>query len=139
MKFFLVLSFFLVNTVSFGQVDTLQLKENLRRLDASLISKDSIEIGKLLDEKVTFGHSNGWIESKADVLKDISGGYLVYDKIESADLRIISDKGWASVRMNANVKGTVNSKGFDMKLHILQVWRRVKGEWKLIARQSTKI
>jgi len=139
MKAILLLLLLFGNIVAFGQKDTVALKENVRRLDAALLSKDSVELVKLLDDEVTFGHSNGWVESKADVFRDLRTGNLVYEKIETSDVRINGDNDWASVRLIVNVKGTVNTKGFEMKLHVLQVWKRVKGEWRLIARQSTKI
>jgi hypothetical protein len=70
----------------------------------------------------------------------LSTGYLVYTKIESRNIRLTGEKDWASVRYEANVKGLMNYyTPFELKLHILQVWKRVKGKWRLVARQSTKV
>ena len=123
-----------------AQVDSVGLKEAMRTLDKALIEKDSIALSKLLHNKVSFGHSNGWVQSLDDVRNDFASGKLSYQKIENSHTTIAAiNKKWATVRMNIATEGKLNDKVFAMNLHVLQVWMKTKKGWKLLARQSTKI
>ena len=115
------------------------MKHSVAALDRAMLQKDTVALVKLLHTNVTYGHSNGWVETKPDVIRDLQTGYLVYDKLDASDMKIMAGEGWASVRMKLNAKGKVNNKDFDLQLHVLQVWKRVKKGWQLIARQSTKV
>lgn len=135
----LAVTFLFFASFSFAQADTVQLKQAVQALDRALLAKDTLMLVELLDDKVTFGHSNGWVETKQDILRDLRTGYLSYEKLESSNYKITEDNDWVSVRMNVAASGKVNEKPFDLKLYVLQVWKRVKNDWKLIARQSAKL
>lgn len=125
--------------VLFAQTDTVSLKETVVKLDRALLQKDTVILLDILDQKVSFGHSNGWTETKQDIIKDLSSGYLLYEKLETSNIEITTGRKWASVRMKVSAKGIVNKKAFDLQLFVLQVWIKEKNKWKLIARQSTKL
>ena len=124
---------------SYCPTDTIQLKLAVVTLDKALMEKDSTVLLRLLHPQLTFGHSNGWVETKRDVIKDISSGYLQYETLETTNISIVKGNDWASVRMNVLAKGVVMEKPFDLQLYVLQVWKRMKNGWQLIARQSAKL
>ncbi len=138
-RYFVSLLLLFVSFVSFAQEDTVSLKEAVVQLDQALLHRDTVILLDILDQKVSFGHSNGWTETKRDIISDLSSGYLYYEKLETSNLEITTGKKWASVRMKASAKGIVNKKAFDLQLFVLQVWIKEKNRWKLIARQSTKL
>jgi len=129
----------LISHSAFTQVDTTELSKAVQQLDRALLGKDTIVLHQLLADKVTFGHSNGWIQSKADVIKDLASGKLVYEAINRSNVSYSGTSKWKSVRMNVAVNGRLNEKAFTMQLHVLQVWLKHKRNWKLVARQSAKI
>ena len=139
MKWMLPFLLLFVCFKSYCQTDTIQLKSAVVTLDKALMEKDSTVLLSLLHPQLTFGHSNGWVETKRDVIKDIISGYLQYEKLETTNISIVTGKDWASVRMNVVAKGVVNEKPFDLQLYVLQVWKRMKNGWQLIARQSAKL
>ena len=61
-----------------AQVDSVGLKEAMRTLDKALMEKDSIALSKLLHNKVSFGHSNGWVQMGKEVWNDLAIGKLMY-------------------------------------------------------------
>lgn len=138
-KFFLIAAMLGFGTLSFGQTDTTGIRAAMVQLDAALLKKDTATIGRLLHRDVLFGHSNGWTETKEDVLKDVAGGYLVYDQLASDNIRVNTAAKLVLVRMKVAAKGKVNNKDFDLSLHVLQVWQKHKNNWQLVARQSTKL
>ncbi len=137
--YFVSLLLFFVPCVLFAQADTVSLKEAVLQLDRALLQKDTVILLEILDQKVSFGHSNGWTETKQDIIRDLSSGYLLYEKLETSNMEITTGKKWASVRMKVGAKGVVNKKAFDLQLYVLQVWLKERNRWKLIARQSTKL
>jgi len=133
-----VLVLFLFNS-TYAQVDSVGLKTTMQKLDAALMQKNETELLVVLHKDLSYGHSNGWIQSKSDVLNDFKTGKLVYNKIENNSSAILSiNKKWATVKTNTNAEGAVNGSAFKLTLHVMQVWMKTKKGWQLFARQSAK-
>jgi len=134
---FLVL--FLINS-SYAQIDSVGLKNAMQLLDKALLQKDETVLITVLHKDVSYGHSNGWIQSRSDILNDFASGKLTYNKIENNSSAIITiSKKYATVKTNTNAEGVVNGTAFKLTLHIMQFWVKTKKGWQLIARQSAKI
>ena len=131
--------FFLVAKSSFAQIESIGLKNAMRQLDKALLEKDETVLRSVLHKEVSYGHSNGWIQGKNDILNDFTSGKLVYNKIENNSSAIITiSKKYATVKTNTNAEGMVNNTAFKLTLHIMQFWIKTKKGWQLIARQSAK-
>jgi len=129
---------FLFNS-SFAQIDSIGLKNAMQQLDKALLQKDETVLRSVLHDDLSFGHSNGWIQSKNDILSDFASGKLTYNKIENNSSAIVKiSKGYATVKTNTNAEGVVNGTAFKLTLHIMQFWIKTKKGWQLIARQSAK-
>jgi hypothetical protein len=125
--------------VGFAQVDSLSLKAAMSLLDNALVNKDEAALSQLLNKDVSYGHSNGWVQTKADMIWDLQSGKLVYNKIENSTVMIVAiNQQWATVRTDTKAEGVVSGTAFQLDLHVLQVWINTKGGWQLIARQSTR-
>ena len=138
--FFLTIGLFFTSLVAVAQVDSVDLKNAMRKLDKALLKKDSSVLAAVLHKDVSYGHSNGWVQSKKDVWNDFVSDKLVYNKIENNHYVIAAiNKKWATIRTNTAVEGSVNDKDFKMVLHVLQVWMKTKKGWQLFARQSARL
>ena len=131
--------FLLIAKSSFAQIDSIGLKNAMQRLDKALLQKDETVLKSVLHKDVSYGHSNGWIQRKSDILNDFTSGKLTYNKIENNSSAIITiSKKYATVKTNTNAEGIVNGTAFNLTLHIMQFWIKTKKGWQLIARQSAK-
>ena len=140
MRLLATLFLLFIATAVFAQVDSASLKESMANLDRALVNKDEGALMQLLNADVSYGHSNGWIQNKTDIINDLKSGKLVYNKIENIVEKVVSiNNDWASTRTDTNAEGKVNGNAFQFKLHILEVWLKTKTGWQLIARQSTKL
>lgn len=108
-------------------------------LDRALLNKDTTYLKNLIDDRATYGHSNGWIETKSDVVNDLYNGKLTYQQIKTTEVKVEYNRKLAIVRTKADVDVLVNNAPVHVKLSILQVWRMRHKRWELIARQSAKI
>ena len=140
MKHVFTICLLFVSAMSFAQ-DSVALKQAISDLDKALMSKDEKALVQLLHPEVSYGHSNGWVQNKTDIINDLKSGKLSYDKIESTSVNIVAiNNNWATVRTNISAIGRSGANPpFELKLHVLQVWLKTKIGWQLLARQGTKL
>lgn len=140
MKLFFTIALIFTGLVALAQVDSISLKEKMSNLDNALLNKDEVVLNQVLHKDLSYGHSNGWVQTKADVIWDLQSGKLVYNKIENSSVIIVAiNDQWATVRTNTNAEGSISGTAFQLKLHVLQVWIKTRSGWQLMARQSTKL
>jgi hypothetical protein len=137
MKICITILALFISSLLFGQ--TSFLKDAVSKLDKALVEKDTVTLKQLLHKNVTYGHSNGWVETKEDVIKDLASGKLIYHTIKSDSLTWKTEANWASVRSKTKAEVSVNGNRVELTLHILEVWLKTNKGWQLIARQSTKL
>ena len=103
-----------------------------------LINKNFDSLNFALDDRLTFIHSNGWVQTKGELIADLKSGKLKYLNIEvlEASVRmypksaVVTGKGKFSVDMS----GTTNT--YDLtytETYVLQ-----KREWKLASRHASR-
>ena len=139
MRVLFIISLLFTSLVAVSQADSVGLKDVMKKLDNALLARDEAVLAAVLHKDLSFGHSNGWIQSKSDILNDFKSGKLVYNKFENNSSAIVSiSKKYATVKTNTNAEGSVNGTAFKLTLHIMQFWTKTKKGWQLIARQSAK-
>ena len=139
--FILAICLFFTTAVTFAQADSSSLKSAMADLDKAMINKDERALTQLLNADLSYGHSNGWVQTKTELINDLKSGKLTYSKIENTTVTIAAiNSNWATIRTNTNATGSSGTgSSFDLKLHVLQVWLKTKNGWQLIARQATKL
>ncbi len=114
-------------------------KEILAAMDAykeAMIHKDGAALDKLLSNDLTYTHSGGQLETKADVIKSITAGKTIIEALDFSD---------TSVRLYGNValvKGKVDlwhSKTNIVHMNVLHVWVKGPQGWQMVARQATRL
>jgi hypothetical protein len=119
--------------------DTVQLKKVTELFNNALLTKDTNLIKQLVHKQISYGHSNGWLQTKQDLITDFATGKIEYTKIEEGEKFFTKTKQAIAVRNISKVEGVVNGYVFSMSLQVLQVWKKVKKNWVLLARQSVKV
>jgi hypothetical protein len=108
-------------------------------LDHALVAKDTVAIKKLLDPCLSFGHSNGWLQSMKDVVSDVASGKLNYTAIDNSDVKWETSTDRATMRGVSDIKYLLDGKEASIRLHVLQVWVKNGKSWQLMARQGVKL
>lgn len=115
------------------------LLENIKLLD-NYLQKNDEKIVNVLSPDVSFGHSNGWVQSFEDFKKDFTSKKVAYKIIQQTELsEIKKHKNIASVRRKIKVQGTYKNQDFELNLALLEIWIKKKSGWKLWSRQSVEI
>lgn len=139
MKSFLIVICLLASSTLFAQkAKDVKLKAAVAEFDLALVSKDSLMLKYILSDKLSYGHSNGWIQTRRQLIDDLFNGKITYNQVRSGEFEISEQKSTAWVRSVADVEAVLEGKTMSFKLKVLQVWTKQKGKWKLFARQSVK-
>ena len=107
-------------------------------LKTALLKRDSISLAKLLADDVSYGHSNGLIQNRAQLISDIMNGTQDYKSIEPSDMNIRIYYNSAVVTMKSRITMNMQGKALDLSMNVLFVWVKKDNDWKLVARQSAK-
>src|SRR6476620_1257041 len=121
-----------------GQTDEQKLATTMKEFHQALVNKNTVSINQQTDKALSYGHSNGWVETKADVIKDLETGYLVYHSYKEDSLTITINETMANARFVADIKATMNGNDTNVHLKVLEVWVKKGKRWILFARQAVR-
>jgi hypothetical protein len=107
-----------------------------RRYDA-LLGPDLPTLERLFHERLSYAHSSGVRDTKAEYLAKIENGYYVYSRIDHPVERVdvVGDSAVVVGRMTADLTVAGTPKTIDNLA--LAVWTRATGEWQLLAYAPT--
>ena len=137
--FFLIASAFAqAPNSSSSKEEELRLAEQSRV--QALVNSDVPRLEKLLGDDLTYTHSTGIKESKAEFLHRIQSGDLKYESMQhenEVSVRLYGDTGVLTGTSGVKVR----ARGQTLNLHIrfTEVWVKRGGSWQLAAWQATRI
>ena len=107
--------------------------EGLRQ---ALIRADGAALNNYMHPSLSFGHSNGLIQTREEFVRSVISGSEVFNslKLTQHDNRIVGDMAIARHRFIADI--TFNGKDISVDFGELQIWRRTEDLWRLFARQA---
>ena len=136
MKFLLVVLCGLLPVFLFAQDEIVQ---TAGRLEKALKEKDSVALMSLLHTDLIYGHSNGWTESRSEMIRNIISGKIQYRNIISDEHECRQTGDLITIKMKSRIGFTVDNKEGELDLFVIQVWKKEGEEWKLLVRQSTRL
>jgi Domain of unknown function (DUF4440) len=131
----------LLSVVSFccvAQADEAKLISTAKEFHQALVKKNTISINQQTDKALTYGHSNGWIENKAELIKDLETGYISYQGFKEDSISVAMNGNIASVRFVADITAIMKEATTAFHLKVLEVWVKKGKRWVLFARQAVK-
>jgi ketosteroid isomerase-like protein len=114
------------------------LAQDARRIEA-MVAADVKTLGEILRDDLTYIHSSGQLETKAQVIDEIATGKLKYRAIVPSEqtVRVLGDSALMTGR--AQIKATSGGKPLGFWVRFTEVWVRTEGNWRLAAWQSTRL
>lgn len=115
-----------------------EISLKMSQIDQALIAKDTAALAKILHKDLSLGHSNGWIETKSDLLETLITESVTYLNIKNAKPFSVHHNldNLITTRRKIDVTGLLNETPFEVKLNVLEVWIYEDEIWQLLARQS---
>jgi hypothetical protein len=141
MKKIILLVIVFISMNSFGQSKEAEAVNQLHKKKFTwLINKNYDSLNWLMDEQLTYIHSNGWIQTKKDVIDDLKSGKSDYGSVVVEESTVSMFDKCAVVKGKGIYKGLMPDKSeFNVHLLYTEVYVKIKKQWKLVLRQATKI
>jgi ketosteroid isomerase-like protein len=141
MKQFLMIVLLMASgIISFAQSKSeKQVGDAVQQLRKAMIDADSVTLDKLTLSSLSYGHSGGHIDTKQSFINSLTSGKSDFVTIDLSD-QTINVTGKSAVVRHTLIGATNDAgKTATVKLHVLTVWQKTGGKWKLLARQAIKI
>lgn len=110
--------------------------ENLRK---AMIDGDKAGLQNITADQLSYGHSSGKVEDKATFVDNIATGKSDFVTIDLTNQTIAISGDAAIVRHTLSATTNDGGNPGSVKLNILLIWQKQKGQWKLLARQAVKV
>ena len=121
-----------------AQTEEQKLTTAIKEFHQALVNKNTTSINQQTDKALSYGHSNGWVETKAEVIKDLETGLIVYHSYKEDSLNITMDGTVANARFVADISATLRGNTTTFHLKVLEVWVKKGKRWMLFARQAVR-
>lgn len=105
----------------------------------AMINGNTSELERLTASELSYGHSSGVIEDKTAFVESLATGKSDFVTINLTDQTIKIANDVALVRHKLFGEINDGNKANTVKLGVLLIWQKQKGEWKLLARQAFKL
>lgn len=115
-----------------------KLTATLMQFHQDLVNKNTVSINQQTDKGLIYGHSNGWTETKNELIKNLETGYISYQSYKEDSLLLTVNENMANARFVADIAATLNGVSATYSLRVLEVWVRKGSRWILFARQAVK-
>jgi len=130
---------FTAGRVSAQTTDEKKVAEAVETLRAAMVKADTVTLKNIIDPDLSYGHSSGKIQTKAEFVSSIATGASVFVTLDFTEQTIKIIGNTAIVRHILTAKTNDGGKPGAVHLSILLIWQKEHSQWKLIARQAVKV
>ena len=125
-----------INAQSKDETAVANAVEQLRK---AMVDGNKAELESIASDKLSYGHSSGLVESKAEFVEKIASGKSDFVTIELKDQTIGLSGKTAIVRHKFDATTNDNGKRGEVHLFILLIFQKENKQWKLLARQAVRV
>jgi ketosteroid isomerase-like protein len=115
------------------------VKQADQQVADAVMKNDLATLERILGDDLTYSHSTGRVETKAQFIGVLKSGEMKYESVQMRDasVRLYGNTAilTGSPMMKTNYKGQASTA--DLK--VLRVYMKRGGVWKLVAHQSTRL
>jgi hypothetical protein len=139
LSFFILCACLLSSLNSHAQTaKTSSIEIAVNQLKEAMLSGDRLQLEKIASDHLSYGHSGGHIEGKAEFVEKIASGKSDFVSIEITEQTIHVTRKTAIVRHVFNAVTNDGGKPGNVKLKVLLVFSIEQGQWRMLARQAVK-
>jgi hypothetical protein len=123
-----------------GQGDPVEaIRQSESRRFAAMVRADTAALRPMLEDELSYTHSNAMVETKSSHLAAIGSRRTVYLSLAPVSLsyRLVGEVAIGAGIVSA--KGSLEGTAFDVMLRVTTVHVRRDGTWRLLTWQSTRM
>jgi ketosteroid isomerase-like protein len=119
--------------------DEAAVKEQVEALRKALLSQDKAQLEQLVADQLSYGHSSGKVQNKAEFIDGVMARKAVVKSLTFPDLTVAVAGDAAIARHLYVSQSETDGKTNNVRIGVLAVWQKQDGNWKLLARQAYKL
>jgi len=119
--------------------DEAAVDKAIEALRKALLEKDKARLELLSADQLSYGHSSGKVQTKAEFVDGVMTSKALTKSIAFPELSITVVGDAAIARHLFEAEMETDGKPTSFKIGALQVWQKQTGNWKLLARQGFKL
>jgi hypothetical protein len=104
-----------------------------------LINKQYDSLVSFLDDEIEYVHSNGWTQTKSDIINDSKSGNMVYQSVTIKTAKARAYNNDAVIVTGTGTFAGIHGQEFTIELHYTEVYIRSGKRWKLASRHSNRM
>jgi Tfp pilus assembly protein FimT len=121
-----------------AQTEEEKLVTTMKEFHQALVQKNTVAINQQTEKSLSYGHSNGWVQNKSDMIKDFETGLISYQSYKEDSVHVSISDNIANIRFIADIDATLRGNVVSNHLKVLEVWVKKGKRWLLFARQAVK-
>jgi ketosteroid isomerase-like protein len=127
------------NSASAQTEEEKEVATSIEALRAAMVNSNKAALENAAADDLSYGHSSGHVEGKAEFVDKIASGKSDFVTIEISNqtIRIVGND--AIVRHDLNAQTNDGGNPSSVSLHVLYVWQKQHGQWKMLVRQAVKV
>jgi hypothetical protein len=143
MKKNLLVLFLLISLPFFSQTKKDKIAHHIIALHQKkfdlMISKQFDSLSLILDADLKYIHSNGWVESKEDLLANLKSDKLVYKQVLVSETKVTLTNHVAIVSGKGLFSVVLENQTLEIPLMYSEIYVKKKGKWLLLHRHANKL
>jgi len=143
MKKNLLVLFLLISLPFFSQTKKDKIAHHIIALHQKkfdfMISKQFDSLSLILDADLKYIHSNGWVESKEDLLANLKSDKLVYKQVLVSETKVTLTNHVAIVSGKGLFSVILENQTLEIPLMYSEIYVKKRGKWLLLHRHANKL
>ena len=127
------------STITFADNDEAAVNQAIENLRNAMLAADKAKLEELVADQLSYGHSSGVVETKAQFIDVIAGKKTLYKSITLSEPITAVTGPNAIARHIFSAETEAGGKPGTARVGVLQVWQKQPGGWKLLARQAFRL
>ena len=130
----------LQNTAALADTpDDPAVRQAVEALRKALLEADKAQLEQLTSEQLSYGHSDGRVQTKAEFIDGVMSRKAVVKTLTFPELKVGLAGNAAIARHIYTSESETDGKPNSVRIGVLAVWQKQDGSWKLLARQGYKL
>lgn len=114
------------------------IEQIIEQFRNAVLQADKKQLEDLLSNDLSYGHSDGHVEGKNELIQKLSDGTYQFTTMDITKQEIKLTDNIAIVRHQLDALTNDESRPGEAHLFVLLIWQRSSTNWRLIARQAVK-
>jgi ketosteroid isomerase-like protein len=143
LKHLVLTSLFLMTFCATSFAQGSKIEQAVIKLEAewvdALVKADGAALEKLYSDNLTYTHSSGTTDTKAEYITNLKAGKTKYESLVREDAKVRVFGNTAIHTSKTNIKLISNGQPSAFAVKMIHVWVKEGSGWRMVAHQTTRL